>query len=197
LRAVLIAPPGAGKGTQGRRIAEHYGVFYLSSGELLRDEVARRTPTGTLIVEELERGELVDDTIVSTVVFENLSETGGGFVLDGFPRTVQQAKLTEKWTVAEGLPLDAVIELQVPREELVHRIERRAIDTPRSDDALRTVLYRLDGYDRESSQLLAFYRARGILISVDGTGDVDTVTRRLQSEVDRVLERSRNGSETR
>jgi adenylate kinase len=193
----LIAPPGAGKGTQGRRIAEHYGVFYLSSGELLRDEVARQTPTGTLIVEELERGELVDDTIVSAVVFDKLSETGGGFVLDGFPRTVRQAKVTEEWTVASGLPLDAVIELQVPREELVHRIERRAVDTPRSDDARRTVLYRLDGYDRESSELLAFYRERCLLITVDGTGDVDTVTRRLQAQIDRVLEPSRNGSETR
>jgi adenylate kinase len=125
----LIAPPGAGKGTQGRRIAAHYGVFYLSSGELLRDEVARQTPTGTLIVEELERGELVDDTIVSAVVFDKLSESGGGFVLDGFPRTVRQAKVTEEWAVAGGLPLDAVIELQVPREELVHRIEH---DVPSS-----------------------------------------------------------------
>jgi adenylate kinase len=151
----------------------------------------------TLIVEELERGELVDDTIVSAVVFDNLSETGGGFVLDGFPRTVRQAKVTEEWGVARGLPLDAVIELQVPREELVHRIERRAVDTPRSDDALRTVLYRLDGYDRESSELLAFYRERGLLVRVHGTGDVDAVTRRLQAQIDRVLEPWRNGSETR
>jgi adenylate kinase len=197
LRAVLIAPPGAGKGTQGRRIAEHYGVSYLSSGELLREEVARATPTGTLIVEELERGELVDDTIVSAVVFDKLSESNGGFVLDGFPRTVQQARVTEQWTVARGIPLDAAVELRVPREELVDRIRRRAVDTPRSDDALRTVLYRLDRYDQESNDLLSFYRERGILITVDGTGEVEEVTRRIQSHIDRVLEPSRNNSEAR
>ncbi|HEY1443995.1 MAG TPA: adenylate kinase [Acidimicrobiales bacterium] len=197
LRAVLIAPPGAGKGTQGRRMAEHYGVSYLSSGELLRDEVARATPTGTLIVEELERGELVDDSIVSAVVFDNLSQADGGFVLDGFPRTVQQARVTEHWTVDRGLPLDAAVELLVPREELVNRIRRRAVDTPRSDDALRTVLYRLDRYDQESNDLLSFYRERGILITVDGTGDVDEVTERIQNHIDRVLDPSKNNSEAR
>lgn len=159
----------------------------VSSGELLRIEVERQTPTGILIAEELDRGELVKDSIVSAVVFNKLSESGGGFVLDGFPRTVAQATATEEWTVAAGLPLDAAIELQVPREEVLHRIRHRAVDAPRSDDALRVVLHRLDGYHREAQELLEFYSQRGILISVDGTGDVDEVAQRIRTQLDRVL----------
>ena len=196
LRVVLIAPPGAGKGTQSTRIAEIYGVPHISSGELLRSEVARQTPTGKLVAEQLVRGELVDDTIVEAVIFNHLSETAGGFVLDGFPRTVSQAVATEEWTVAAGLPLDAAVELRVPREELVNRVRRRAVDSPRSDDPLRTVLYRIDDYDRAAGELLGFYRQRGILVTVDGTGDVDAVTRRIRIQLDRVLTSSRNQSET-
>ena len=165
-------------------------MSYLSSGELLRAEVERGTPTGKRIADELEKGELVEDTIVSSVVFNKLSEAGG-FVLDGFPRTVKQAITTEEWTVAAGLPLDAALELQVPRDQLVNRIRHRALDTPRSDDAVRTVLYRLDVYDREANELLTFYRQRGLLITVDGTGEVDDVTRTIEMQVDRVLEPNR------
>jgi adenylate kinase len=183
----MIAPPGAGKGTQGKRIAEHYEVPYFSSGELLRSEVARGTPTGRLIATLLENGELVEDTIVSDVIFGKLAATGGGFVLDGFPRTLTQAVATEEWTVAAGRPLHAAIELQVPREELVDRIRRRAAQSGRSDDTIRTVLYRLEVYEREANELLKFYRQRGILVAVDGTGEVDAVTRRIQTQLDRVL----------
>jgi adenylate kinase len=191
LCAVLIAPPGAGKGTQGTRIAEIYGVPHISSGELLRSEVARQTPKGRLIAQRLDSGELVDDTIVCAVIFDRLSDSDGGFVLDGFPRTVSQAVATEEWTVAAGLPLDAAIELQVPHEKLVDRIRERAVDSPRSDDMLTTVLHRIDDYDREADELLGFYRQRGILVTVDGTGDVDVVTARIRAQLDRMLAPSR------
>jgi adenylate kinase len=170
-------------------------VSYVSSGELLRAEVARDTDTGKVIAETLKKGELVEDAIVCAVIFKRLAETAGGFVLDGFPRTVSQAVHTEEWTVAARVPLDAAIELQVPREELINRIRRRSVDTPRSDDALGTVRHRLDGYDREANQLLAFYRQRGILVTVDGMGDVDVVTGRILSEVDRMLAGSGTRSE--
>lgn len=196
MRAVLIAPPGAGKGTQAERLAEDYGVPHVSSGELLRLEVTSQTPTGKLVQEILDRGELVGDAIVSAVIFNKLAETSGGFVLDGFPRTATQAIATEEWTIAAGRALDAAIELQVPRDVLVDRIRRRAIDSPRSDDSLQTVIYRLDVYHREASELLDFYQRRGILVTVDGTGDVDAVTRRIQVQLDRVLTPSRNQVET-
>lgn len=184
MRVVLIAPPGAGKGTQGKRMAEHYGASYVSSGELLRFEVASETPTGRLIREMLDAGELVEDAIVSAVIFKNLAETAGGFVLDGFPRTLAQALATEEWTLAAGRPLDAALELQVPRDELVNRIRRRAVDSGRSDDTVRTALYRLDVYAREANELLNFYRQRGILVTIDGTGDVDAVTERIRTQLD-------------
>lgn len=187
LRAVLIAPPGAGKGTQGDRIARIYGVPHISSGDVLRSEVARRTPLGQQIATELENGDLVDDSLVDSVMFNRLAESGGGFILDGFPRTVGQAVATERWTVAEGYPLDAAIELQVPHEELLNRIRHRSAESPRSDDARQTVLHRLDVYDRQTSELLSFYERRRILVAVDGTGDVDAVTQRIQERLDRVL----------
>ncbi len=187
LRAVLIAPPGAGKGTQGDRIAKIYGVPHISSGDVLRSEVARQTPLGERIASELEHGDLVDDSLVSSVIFHRLAESAGGFILDGFPRTVGQAVATEKWTVAAGLPLDAAIELEVPHEELVNRIRHRSAKSPRSDDAQQIVLHRLDVYDHQTSELLSFYERRGILVAVDGTGDVDAVTERIQHQLDRVL----------
>lgn len=187
LRAVLIAPPGAGKGTQGDRIAKIYGVPHISSGDVLRSEVARRTPLGEQIAIELENGDLVDDNLVSSVIFNRIAESPGGFILDGFPRTVGQAVATEKWTFAAGLPLDAAIELEVPHEELINRIRHRSAESPRSDDAQEIVLHRLDVYDRQTSELLAFYEQRGILVAVDGTGDVETVTQRIQHRLDHVL----------
>jgi adenylate kinase len=187
LRAVLIAPPGAGKGTQGDRIAKIYGVPHISSGDVLRSEVARHTPLGERIATELEHGDLVDDGLVSSVIFNRMAESPGGFILDGFPRTLGQAVATENWTVAAGLPLDAAIELEVPHEELINRIRDRSAESPRSDDAEQTVLHRLDVYDRQTSELLGFYEQRGILVVVDGTGDVDTVTRRIQDQLDHVL----------
>jgi adenylate kinase len=195
LRAVFIAPPGAGKGTQATRIAEIYSVPHVSSGELLRSEVTRRTETGKLIADQLERGDLVEDSLVCTVIFKALSGAPGGFVLDGFPRTRSQAVATEEWTSAAGEPLDAVIELRVPRDELVDRISRRSVDAPRSDDSLQTVLHRIDDYDRSADELLGFYRHRGMLITVDGTGDVGAVTERIRIQLDRVLAPSTNDSE--
>ncbi len=98
-----------------------------------------------------------------------------------------QAVATEKWTVAAGLPLDAAIELEVPHEELINRIRHRSAESPRSDDAQQIVLHRIDVYERQTSELLNFYEQRGILVAVDGTGDVDAVTQRIQHELDRVL----------
>jgi adenylate kinase len=187
LRAVLIAPPGAGKGTQGDRIAKIYGVPHISSGDVLRSEVARQTPLGVRIATELEHGDLVDDGLVSSVIFNRLAESAGGFILDGFPRTVGQAVATEEWTVAAGLPLDAAIELEVPHEELINRIRRRSAESRRSDDAQQIVLHRLHVYDHQTSELLSFYERRRILVAVDGTGDVDAVTERIQHQLDRVL----------
>jgi adenylate kinase len=192
LRALLIAPPGAGKGTQGKRIAEIYDVPHVSSGELLREEVARQTSAGQKIAREVEMGDLVDDSLVSAVVFEKLAKASGGFILDGFPRTAAQAVMTEEWTVRAGMPLQAAIELRVPREELMSRIRRRGADSARSDDVLQTVLHRLDVYDRDSPGLLGFYDERGILVTVDGTGDVDDVTQRIRNQLDRVLAATRS-----
>lgn len=189
LRAVLVAPPGAGKGTQGERLATVYGVVHISAGEILRLDVARHTPTGLQVAAALDRGELVDDAIVTRAIFQRLGKAAEGFVLDGFPRTLAQAVAADEWTVRAGLPLHAAIELQVPRQELVNRLTRRAAHSSRSDDTRETILHRLDVYDRDAHDLLGYYRRRGILITVDGTGPIDAVTERIRLQLDQVLAR--------
>jgi adenylate kinase len=187
LRAVLVAPPGAGKGTQGERLARVYGVPHISAGEILRMHVARRTPTGRLVADALEKGELVSDVVVTKAVFDQLARAGEGFVLDGFPRTLAQAVAAEGWNFAGEFPLHAAIELQVPRDELMNRLARRAAHSSRSDDTRDTILHRLDVYSRDAHDLLGFYGQRGILIMVDGTGEVDAVTKRIRARLDEVL----------
>ena len=189
LRAVLVAPPGAGKGTQGERLAKTYDVPHISAGEILRMHVARQTPTGRLVAVALERGELVPDVIVIETVFDQLTAARGGFVLDGFPRTLAQAFAAEEWDLAEEFPLHAAIELQVPRDELMTRLVRRAAHSSRSDDTQETILHRLDAYSQDAHDLLSFYGHRGILIMVDGTGEVDAVTKRIRARLDDVLAR--------
>jgi adenylate kinase len=189
LRTVLIAPPGAGKGTQAERLAAVYGVTHISAGEILRVHVARRTSTGMLVAAALDSGELVQDAIVTRAIFDELAEAPRGFVLDGFPRTLAQAVAADEWTARTGLPLHAAIELQVPHEELVNRLTRRAAHSSRSADTQETILHRLDLYAHDAHELLGFYHQRGILTTVDGTGQVDAVTQRIRIRLDHALAR--------
>jgi adenylate kinase len=186
LRSLLIAPAGAGKGTQGARLAAHYGVPHVATGDLLRDQVARHTATCEEAADFMARGELVPDRLVTTLVFERLAalEPPIGFVLDGFPRTITQAEEAYRWGAALDLTFHAVIELQVPEEVLVDRVVRRAAVAGRPDDTPDTVRLRLRIYAATSRPLLAFYRRRGILAEVDGTGTVDEVTDRIRAHLD-------------
>lgn len=181
LRALLLAPPGAGKGTQGTRLAEHYGVTHLATGDLLRDHVARDTAIGQAAREYMERGDLVPDELVVELVVTAL---GGppplyGFVLDGFPRTLQQAEAAYRWGRDRDRTFHAVISLRVEVDELVRRILERGRAAGRTDDNEETVRTRLAVYDEKTVPLLDFYAERGILVVVDGTGPVDEVFARI------------------
>jgi adenylate kinase len=187
LRAVLLGPPGGGKGTQGERLSGIYRVPHFSAGEILRSEVARRTPLGRGVQEALESGELVDDAIVIPAILDKLGDGLRGFVLDGFPRTRAQAVAVDEWTRSVGRPLHAAAELRVPYGELVARLALRAAQSSRSDDTDNVIRRRLDSYGQSIQEVLAYYSKAGILITVDGAGDVDTVTLHLRMEIDRVL----------
>lgn len=186
LRALLLAPPGAGKGTQGDRVAEVYGVPHLATGDMLRQHVAEGTPVGLEAQRFMDRGELVPDRVVVDLVARHLSgpEPLPGFVLDGFPRTLPQAKTAYDWGRAHDRTFHAVISLDVPEDELVRRLLERGRRSGRTDDTEDTIRNRLAVYAQSTQPLLDFYRDRGVLLEIDGTGDVDAVTGRVRDALD-------------
>jgi adenylate kinase len=180
LRALLLAPPGAGKGTQGKLLAEEFGVPHLATGDLLRDNVAKSTPLGLEAKEYIERGDLVPDDLVVALVNRAISqpEPLNGFVLDGFPRTLRQAM--DAYARAQpDRTFHAVINLEVPEDELVHRLLERGRQSGRADDNESTIRNRLKVYAASAEPLLAYYDGRDILIRIDGTGAVDAVAARI------------------
>jgi len=193
LRALLLAPPGAGKGTQGQRLAEIYGVPHLATGDLLRQHVADGTPLGVEAKEYMDRGELVPDRLVIDLILDRLTAERPlrGFLLDGFPRSLKQARQSYEWGEARGLTFHAVISLAVDEDELVRRLLERGRQSGRSDDNEETIRNRLSVYDETTRPLLDFYRRRGILVEVDGTGPVDDVTARIKAAVDPLVETER------
>jgi len=186
LRSLLLAPPGAGKGTQGARIAAIYGVSHIATGDLLREQVERCTPTGEAAVGYMARGDLAPDPLVMALVVERIAalEPPAGFVLDGFPRTIAQAEQAYAWGSEHDLTFHAVIALDVPEDQLVQRVVLRGETSCRGDDTAETVLRRIHLYAETSEPLLEFYRSRGILIEIDGTGTVEEVTERIRARLD-------------
>ena len=188
LRALLIAPPGAGKGTQGDRLAEIYGVRHIATGDLLRQHVERGTALGRTAQSYMDKGDLVADEIVFALVLEQIGgpEPASGFVLDGFPRTMVQARLAYEWGVANDRTLHAAVSLDVPTDQLLARTLARGEATGRTDDAIETIRERLRVYAATTEPLLELYRERDILIEVDGTGTVPEVTDRIRARLDRL-----------
>jgi adenylate kinase len=182
LRALLLAPPGAGKGTQGKLLAEAYGVPHLATGDLLRKNVSEGTPLGLEAAEYMERGELVPDALVVALVNRAIAEPEplNGFVLDGFPRTLRQA--TEAYARAQpSRTFHAVINLDVPEDELVNRLLERGRQSGRFDDNESTIRNRLKVYAESTEPLLDYYDGRDIVIRIDGTGSVDVVAARIRA----------------
>jgi adenylate kinase len=179
---LLLAPPGAGKGTQGERLAQVYGVPHLATGDLLRRHVAEATPLGAEAKAFMDRGELVPDRLVVDVIVDRIAgpKPLAGFVLDGFPRTLTQARQSYEWGRLRGRTFHAVISLQVPEDELVRRLLERGRRSGRTDDAGDTIRRRLAIYAEHTAPLLDFYRGRDILVEVDGAGTVPEVTARIR-----------------
>ncbi len=187
MRLLMVAPPGAGKGTQAERLAAYYHIAHLSSGELLRSEVAAGTDIGRAAAAYLDRGDLVpDDLVLSMLVVPVLQAArNGGFVLDGFPRTLRQAE--EAYQAAqeiEGIELQAVIHLVVSREELRRRLLARGTREGRQDDTEETIAHRLEVYDAETEPLLAFYSGRGLVVDINGEQPVDEVFADIVAAID-------------
>jgi adenylate kinase len=179
LRALLVAPPGAGKGTQAARLSRHFGVPSISTGDVFRREVAAGTELGREVAAYLDSGDLVPDELVGQAVRREVLAAvaaSGGYLLDGFPRTVGQAEAAHADAVELDLEADAVVTFDVPRPVLLERLLNRAGAGGRSDDDSRTIPHRLDVYDLQTMPLLAYYDARGLLIRIDANRPVDEVT---------------------
>jgi adenylate kinase len=178
VRVLLIGPPGSGKGTQGERLAQRLEIEHIAAGDLLREEVKAQTPLGRQVADMIDRGDLVPDEIIIGLVLPKVVEAArsGGYLLDGFPRSVDQAVEARKLADQSGAGPDAVVYLDVSREELTRRILRRAQEQGRADDNERTVANRLQVFDEATRPLIDYYRERGLLHMIDAARDADTVT---------------------
>ncbi len=180
-RLLIVGPQGSGKGTQGVRIAEAFGIPAISTGDVFRGAVAAGTDLGRQVRAIIEAGDLVPDELTSKVVRERLEkeDAADGFLLDGYPRNNDQVRDLDAFLEGRDEALDAVIELSVPREESIARLSLRAKEQGRTDDTEEVIANRLAIYERETAPILGVYRTRGIVDEIDGTGTLDEVTDRI------------------
>ena len=178
---ILMGPPGAGKGTQAKVVAEHFGIPAISTGDIFRANVSRGTPLGKKAQEYMDAGEYVPDEVTNLMVRARIDEPDAepGFLLDGYPRTLSQVEELDGMIAFTGHRLDAVVVLTVDPEEIVQRLLRRAEVEGRADDTEDVIRRRQEVYLEQTEPLIGVYRGRGIVCEIDGTGEVDDVTKRI------------------
>lgn len=185
-RLLIVGPQGSGKGTQGVRIAETFGIPVVSTGDIFRANIKGGTELGTQVTEILDRGDLVPDELTSEIVRDRLSQddAANGFLLDGYPRNVAQVGHLDDFLNGRGEALDAVLLLDVPRDESISRLSLRAIEQGRSDDTEEAIAHRLDIYERETAPIIDVYSEKGIVDRIDGVGSLDEITERIVAALD-------------
>jgi adenylate kinase len=194
MRILMIGPPGAGKGTQGRLIAAHFGIPRIVVGDLLRDHAARRTDLGLAVHRHLGRGEMVPDEIILCIVRQALiaaRAAGGEYVFDGVPRTMAQARAGYKIGMELGMSANVAVHLRADGEELIRRLLARAALEHRSDDTEEVIRHRLELYQQVTQPIIAWYSRRDILVSVDAMRPVEEVGREILAALE--LKRPRLG----
>ena len=181
MRVLLIGPPGAGKGTQAVRIAEHFDLAKIATGDLLREQVAKGTELGKVAKEYMDRGDLVPDDIVIEMTRDRMLEASeeGGYVLDGYPRTLAQAEAAYRWALARGIPFDLTLYFEIEEEELLARLAGRAREEHRSDDTEETVRHRLEVFANQTRPLVDYYQRRGILVPINAVGPIDAISEEI------------------
>jgi adenylate kinase len=181
MRLLIMGPPGAGKGTQASRIAEHYRIPAISTGDIFRAMKHADTPLARQVREIMESGGYVSDEITNEIVKDRLArpDCQQGFLLDGYPRTLRQVQTLDDYLAETNRPLDAVISLLADTDEVVARLLKRAAIDGRSDDNEETIRVRLQVYTEQTEPLLDVYRSRGVLVEVNGLGEIDEVSERV------------------
>ena len=181
MKLLLIGPPGAGKGTQASKLSEVFGIPAISTGDIFRANVKNETPLGLEAKSYMDRGAYVPDDLTNKLVRDRLQNPDcvNGFLLDGYPRTADQVKELDDILRETNSSLDAVIQLTADTDEVVRRLAKRAIDQGRSDDTEDVIRNRMAIYEDQTAPLISLYAARGLLIMVDGLGEIDEVTSRI------------------
>lgn len=184
-KLVFMGPPGAGKGTQAKKICLEYSIPQISTGEILREAIQNKTELGLNAKKYMDSGDLVPDSIVIGIIKDRLKQGDckHGFLLDGFPRTTAQAEELNRILTELGYKLDATINISVPDAELVRRLLERAKVEGRSDDNEETIKNRLKNYNEKTFPLLSFYKSHGLLKEVDGMGSVEDITFKIKKEL--------------
>jgi len=180
-RLLIVGPPGAGKGTQSARLLETFSIPAIATGDIFRTNIAEETPLGIEVKAIVDAGDYVPDSLTNALVSSRLEEEDAleGFLLDGYPRTLEQVSYLDNLLAARGQSLDAVIQLVADQEEVVARLRKRAIAQGRTDDTEDAIRHRQQVYGRETTPLIAVYRDRDLLIEVDGLGEIDDVSSRI------------------
>jgi len=181
VRLLIVGPPGAGKGTQAAGIAEAYGIPAVSTGDIFRSNIKQRTDLGLRVQSIIEAGDLVPDSLTNELVEDRLnnSDVEGGFLLDGYPRSVGQVEFLRELLQGQGTQLDAVIELAADTDVVVERLRRRAFEQGRADDTEEAIRHRQHVYVEETAPVLSIYRALDRVVTVDGMGSVEEVRERI------------------
>jgi len=192
LNIALFGPPGAGKGTQSKMLVEKYNLAYISTGDILREEIAEGTDLGLQAKDIIKQGGLVPDEIIVQIMEEKISSNNdvNGFLFDGFPRTTVQAYILEGLLLKLNTKLDCMLSLEVPNENLKNRLLKRSETENRSDDTEEVINVRIKEYDTKTAPVAAFYEEKEIYHPIDGMGDIETIFSRLTKVVDQTLERS-------
>ncbi|CAN5135810.1 adenylate kinase [soil metagenome] len=180
-RLLIVGPPGAGKGTQSARLTEAFGIPAIATGDIFRSNIKNGTPLGVEVKAIVDAGDYVPDSLTNALVADRLEEEDAleGFLLDGYPRTLEQVAFLDRLLAGKGQQLDAVIQLVADQDEVVRRLRNRAIEQGRSDDSEQAIRHRQQVYAEQTSPLIEVYGQRGILIEVDGLGEIDEVSSRI------------------
>lgn len=186
MNLIILGPQGSGKGTQAKLLAEKYGLTHISTGDLIRKEVASGSQFGKILEEKIDKGELITDAELFSILEKASLNTGNGFILDGTPRNLYQAQELENVFKREGVALDWVILLTLSHEDSIKRLQKRAGIEHRDDDNREAIEKRLEIYTQETVPVVDYYRSQGKLIEVDGSPDIDTVFRDIVNRLEDV-----------
>lgn len=189
LNVIVFGAPGSGKGTQSERMIERYGLHHISTGEVLRDHIARGTELGKIADSYISKGQLIPDDlmvkVLADVLDSNPEKTAKGVIFDGFPRTIPQARALKQMLAERNTRVNAVIGLEVAEEDLVKRMLRRGQESGRADDNIDTIRQRLDVYHKQTSPLRDYYLQEGKYIPVDGNRSIDDIFSDIQGHLDK------------